>query len=86
MTDRLHERLDARIGEIRAEGRAIAAICACAADIERLFIEKGDAAILFDCDPNRDVAWYGDVELRPCDEAGTWLLVAGSEGQDRVAV
>ena len=79
MTDRLHERLDAKICEIRAGGRVITAICACAADIERLFAEKGEAAILFDCDPNLDIAWYGDVELQPSPEPGTWLVVSGDE-------
>jgi hypothetical protein len=77
MTDRLHERLDAKIGEVRAEGRVITAISACPADIERLFAEKGEAAILLDCDPNRDIAWYGDIELHPSPDAGTWLMIAG---------
>lgn len=86
MSDRLHERLDAKIGELRAAGRSISLIYACPADIQQLFAEIGEMAILLDCDPNRDTAWYRDVELNASEEPGTWLLVPGEAGEQRIPV
>lgn len=86
MSDPLHERLDAKIGELRAAGHSITLICASAGDIQRLFAEVGETAILLDCDPNRDTAWYRDVELSASSEPGTWLLVASESGDQRIPV
>jgi hypothetical protein len=86
MTERLHDRLEAKIGELKAAGLSITCINASASDIEQLFIEGGESAILLDCDPNRDTAWYGDVELHATQEAGTWILATGESGPQRVRV
>lgn len=86
MTERLHDRLEAKIGELKAAGHSIARIDACASVIEQLFIEAGDGAILLDCDPNRDTAWYGDVELHASEEPGAWITVTGENGAQRIRV
>jgi hypothetical protein len=86
MTDGLQRRLDAKLGEFRSAGRKIMLITACAADIEQLFVEGGEGAILLDCDPGRDAAWYGDIELQVSDQPGTRLIVAGEDGPQQVAV
>lgn len=86
MSDRLHERLDAKIGELRAAGRLITRIDASPADIERLFVEGGETPILLDCDPSRDTAWYGDVELQASPEPGVRLLVLGDDGPQNIEI
>ena len=86
MTDGLQQRLDAKLGELRNAGRKVVLIAASPADIEQLFIEGGEGAILLDCDPARDTAWYGDVELQVSEEPGTRLIIAGEEGSQQVAV
>ncbi|WP_312166545.1 hypothetical protein [Phenylobacterium sp.] len=86
MSDQLHERLDAKIGELRAAGRMITRIDASPADIERLFVEGGATPILLDCDPNRDTAWYGDVELQASPQPGVRLLVMGDEGLQNIEI
>lgn len=74
------------IGELRAAGSTVTRIDACPADIERLFVEGGPGVILMDCDPNRDTAWYGDIELQACSEPGTRLLVVDDEGPRHIPV
>lgn len=86
MTDGLQQRLDAKLGELRNSGRKVVLIAASPADIERLFIEGGEGAILLDCDPTRDTAWYGDVELQVSEEPGVRLIIAGETGNQQVAV
>lgn len=86
MTDGLQQRLNAKLGELRTAGQTVVRISASPADIERLFVEGGDGVILLDCDPDRDTAWYGDVELQVSDEPGVRLIVAGEGGPQQVAV
>jgi hypothetical protein len=86
MSDQLHERLDAKIGELRAAGLTITRIDACPQAIEQLFLGKGDAAILFDADPARDTAWYGDVELQASPEPGARVLVLGADGPQNIEI
>jgi hypothetical protein len=86
MSDQLHERLNARIEELRAAGRTVARIEACPASIEQLFVEVGQGAILLDCDPARDAAWYGDVELHACPTPGARLLVTGEDGSQIIEI
>ena len=86
MTDGLQQRLNARLGELREAGRTIMQIAASPADIQQLFLEGGEAAILLDCDPERDTAWYGDIELRVSEEPGVRLIVAGEDGPQQIPV
>ncbi|HEY9234942.1 MULTISPECIES: hypothetical protein [Phenylobacterium] len=86
MTEGLQNRLNAKLAELRAAGRVILRISASADSIERLFVEGGDGAILLDCDPQRDTAWYGDVELQVSDVPGAWVIVAGEGGPQQIAV
>ncbi|MBA4012338.1 MAG: hypothetical protein C0481_10775 [Phenylobacterium sp.] len=86
MNGHLHERLDAKIGELRAAGVAITRIDASPQAIEQLFVGKGEGAILFDADPARDTAWYGDVELQACAEPGARLLVVGADGPQNIEI
>ena len=86
MSGQLHERLDAKIGELRAAGVTITRIDASPEAIAQLFVGKGEAAILFDADPTRDTAWYGDVELQACAAPGARLLGALRRLADAVRV
>lgn len=74
MTTRLADILDARLAELQGEAYEIRRIFASRADIEQLFRELGDAAILLDCDPAQDKAWYGQYELTPADSEGTMIM------------
>ena len=82
----LHERLDAKIGELRAAGVTITRIDASPQAIEQLFVGKGQGAILFDADPTRDTAWYGDIELQACARPGARLLVVGADGPQNIEI
>lgn len=79
MTTRLADILDARIAELQGEAYAVRRIFASRADIEQLFRELGDAAILLDCDPAQDKAWYGQYELSPADGEGTMIMYCRGE-------
>lgn len=79
MTDRLADILDARLAELRGEGFEIRRIFSSPADIEQLFRELGDAAILLDCDLAQDKAWYGQYELAPADAEGTMIMYCRGE-------
>lgn len=74
MTTRLADILNARLAELTSEAYEIRRIFASPADIEQLFKELGDAAILLDCDPAQDRAWYGQYELAPADSEGTMIM------------
>ncbi|MBT9471321.1 MAG: hypothetical protein V4514_11795 [Pseudomonadota bacterium] len=74
MTSRFAEILDARVAELVGEGYEIRRIFAAPADIEQLFRELGDAAVLLDCDPAQDRAWYGQYELSPADGEATLIM------------
>lgn len=79
MTTRLADILDARLAELRSEAYEVRRIFASRADIEQLFRELGDAAILLDCDPAQDKAWYGQYELTPADAEGTMIMYCRGE-------
>lgn len=74
MTMRLADILNARLAELTSEAYEIRRIFASHADIEQLFKELGDSAILLDCDPAQDRAWYGQYELAPADSEGTMIM------------
>lgn len=79
MTTRLADILDARIAELQGEAYEVRRIFASRADIEQLFRELGEAAILLDCDPAQDKAWYGQYELSPADGEGTMIMYCRGE-------
>jgi hypothetical protein len=79
MTMRLADILDARLAELQGEAYEVRRIFASRADIEQLFRELGDAAILLDCDPGQDKAWYGQYELTPADGDGTMIMYCRGE-------
>jgi hypothetical protein len=58
MSDGFSDRLDATLAQLKAQGVEIVRILASAEAMERIFRERGEAAILLDCDPKRDIGWY----------------------------
>ncbi|UTP41433.1 hypothetical protein M9M90_09735 [Phenylobacterium sp. LH3H17] len=76
----LSDRLNARLDELALAGRSALKIDASIEDIARLFVELGEDAILMDCDPKRDVAWYRDCELRASAVPG--VRVVADDGRD----
>lgn len=71
MSSSLADRLDEALARLKTEGFGIDRILADAASIERLFRERGEAAIFMDCDEARDVAWYlGEFELEARPDPG----------------
>ena len=79
MIARLADILDARLAELRSDGLEIRRIFASPADIKQLFCELGDSAIMLDCDPGRDRAWYGEYELAPTDTEGVMIMYCRGE-------
>ena len=79
MTAQLADILNAKLVELRSEGFEVRRIFASSANIERLFCELGDSAILLDCDPGQDRAWYGQYELAPADAEGVMIMYCRGE-------
>ena len=69
--------LDGKLAALVAQGFKVQHIFATAADIERLFVARGDGAVLLDCDPGQDRAWYGAYELVPALEADQTMVMYG---------
>ena len=70
--------LDAKLAELRSRGLEVAWIEASRAELTRLVVEGGEAAIRLDPDPAVDRAWYGDTEIRHSSaREGTWVFVKG---------
>lgn len=80
MTGTFADKLDAKLDELIAEGFEIKKIFATSADIEQLFIDRGESAVLLDCDPGQDRAWYGQYELVP--DEGILTMVMYCKGED----
>ncbi len=75
MSTRLSDVLDATLTRLREAGAEIRELRADGPALERIFVERGDEAILMDCDRGRDVAWYmGEVELQACEAPGLSLI------------
>ena len=71
MSTCLSDVLDATLTRLRDAGAEIRELVADGPTIARIFVERGEEAVLMDCDRSRDVAWYqGDVELRASDNPG----------------
>jgi mannose-6-phosphate isomerase-like protein (cupin superfamily) len=75
---RLTDSLDAKLAELRDRGFEVAWIESSRADLTRLIVEGGEAAIRLDPDPAVDRAWYGEVEIRHNSaQDETWVFVRG---------
>ena len=79
-TDVLIERLNAKIAEFLAAGDTIEYIEAEFEALVRLFLEGGDEVVCLDPDPQVDLGWYGDFELRACPRRGLWVYRKGRFG------
>ena len=73
----LTARLDAKLAELTGRGYRILWIEASEKYLVTLFTEGGDDAIVMDSDPDSDLAWYGDFELRPSDKHCVWIYLEG---------
>jgi hypothetical protein len=79
---RLTDRLNGKLGELRAAGYSILWIAAPLADLTTLILEGGDQAILMDPDPERDVAWYGGCHIRHSVDPDVRVFLEGEvEGE-----
>jgi hypothetical protein len=83
---RLTDGLDAKLTELRDRGFEVVWIEASRADLTRLVIEGGEAAIRLDPDPAVDRAWYGEVEIRHTPTRDlTWVFVKGEVASGEVS-
>jgi hypothetical protein len=83
---RLTEALDAKLAELKALGLEVHWIESSHADLTRLIIEGGEAAVRLDPDPAVDRAWYGDVEIRHTSSRElTWVLVRAETDSEEVS-
>jgi hypothetical protein len=73
--ERLTDRLNLKLGELRASGLEILWISASTEELVALLREGGEHAIMLDPDPSRDVAWYGRHEIRPSIEPNVRIFV-----------
>jgi hypothetical protein len=74
MSTCLSDVLDATLTRLRDAGVEIRELVADGPALERIFVERGEEAILMDCDRSRDVAWYrGEVEVRASEAPGLSL-------------
>jgi hypothetical protein len=67
--------LDEKLQGLIDLGYEVRRIFAVVADIEQIFVARGDSAIMLDCDPKQDRAWYGRFELTPALEADRTMLM-----------
>jgi hypothetical protein len=82
LTDGLHDKL----AELRGRGYEVLWIEACVADLTRLVMEGGEAAIRLDPDPSLDRAWFGDVEIRHTSTREmTWVFLKGEVAAGEVS-
>jgi hypothetical protein len=75
MSTCLSDVLDATLARLRDAGAEIRELAADGSALERIFVERGEEAVLMDCDRSRDVAWYrGEVELRASENPGLSVI------------
>jgi hypothetical protein len=83
---RLTDGLNAKLAELRGRGYEVLWIEACVADLTRLVMEGGEAAVRLDPDPGLDRAWFGDVEIRHApDREMTWVFLKGEVASGEVS-
>jgi hypothetical protein len=69
--------LDHKLNLLIEQGYCVRCIFATVSDIERLFIARGESAVMLDCDPGQDRAWYGQFELTPAVDAEQTMVMYG---------
>jgi hypothetical protein len=75
MSTCLSDVLDVTLTRLREAGVEIRELAADAGALERIFVERGEEAVLMDCDRSRDVAWYrGEVQLRASESPGLSVI------------
>ena len=74
---RLTDRLNAKLDELRSKGYQVQWIAAPVSDLTTLLREGRDEAIQLDPDPSLDVAWYDGVEIRPSAVPGVRVFLTG---------
>ena len=79
-TSPLIARLNARIAEFLARGDTIEWIEAEHDALVRLFLEGGEEVVSLDPDPDVDLGWYGEFEVRACPREGLWVYRKGRFG------
>jgi hypothetical protein len=81
-TSTLTQRLDAKLAELTGKGLVVQWLEIAEPQLVTLFEEGGDDAIRLDPDPAVDMAWYGDLEVRPTQRAYIWIFLTGEvEGE-----
>ena len=74
---RLIDRLDTKLIELTSAGYRIQWIEVSQKDLVTLFVEGGEQAVLMDPDPDSDLAWYGEFEIRPSAKDFVWIYLEG---------
>jgi hypothetical protein len=83
---RLTDALNAKLANCRQLGFNILWIESSRADLTRLVLEGGEAAIRLDPDPTVDRAWYGEVEIRHTSTREmTWVFLSGEVSSGEVS-
>jgi hypothetical protein len=83
---RLTDALNAKLAELNGQGFEVLWIECSRADLTKLVIEGGDAAIRLDPDATVDRAWYGEVEIRHTAERElTWVFLKGEVAAGEVS-
>ena len=80
-TRRFADLLDVKLCDLAGKGYEVRRLLMTRRDIEQLFIDRGDGAVLMDSDPNQDRAWYGRYELTPALDAETSMIMYGRGDQ-----
>jgi hypothetical protein len=80
------DRLDETLAELEQAGAQVVAIHADGSSMEAIFRERGESAILLDCDPNRDVGWYGAYEIVVSSDEGAAVTFRHGDHVRTIAV
>jgi hypothetical protein len=83
---RLTEALAAKLAGLHDLGFEVLWIESSRADLTRLVMEGGEAAIRLDPDPALDRAWFGEVEIRhSAAREMTWVFLRGEVASGEVS-
>jgi hypothetical protein len=83
--DQFADLLDVKLGELVDKGYEVRRLLLTRRDIEQLFIDRGDGAVLMDSDPAQDRAWYGRYELTPALDADASMIMYGQGDRSWIA-
>ena len=73
----LTDQLNAKLAELAGKGYRLVWVTAGPEELEQLFREGGDDAIVMDDDPSVDIAWFQDLEIRPTLTPGLFVYLEG---------